>query len=124
MPKSIAAIQATKQTADRYGLKLVAYEGGQHLVGVGGAQDNEALTRLFHAANAHPRLGRIYDAYFQAWTAVGGDLFCYFSSVGRWSKWGSWGALQYYDDDPLRSPKFLAIMHWAKQCGQPVNLPQ
>lgn len=124
LPKSIAAIQATKQTADHYGLKLVAYEGGQHLVGVGGAQDNEELTRLFHAANAHPRMGRIYDAYLRAWTEAGGDLFCYFSSVGGWSKWGSWGALQYADDDPARSPKFMAIMRWAAACGQPVNLPR
>jgi len=124
LPRSIQAIRATKQTADKYGLALVAYEGGQHLVGVGGAQENEALTRLFHAANAHPRMGRIYGAYFREWTAAGGDLFCYFSSVGRWSKWGSWGALQYFDEDPARSPKFMAIMRWAAACGQKVNLPQ
>jgi len=123
LPKSIASIRATKETADKYGLTLLAYEGGQHMVGVAGGENNETLTRLFHAANAHPRMGRIYQTYFDAWTEAGGDLFCYFSSVGRWGKWGSWGIMQYYDDDPAKSPKFMATMRWAKNCGQLVEAP-
>lgn len=31
--------------------------------------------------------------------------------------------MQYYYDDPKKSPKFTATMRWAKQCGQKVNLP-
>ena len=31
-----------KKVADKYGLKLVAYEGGQHMVGVTGGENNEA----------------------------------------------------------------------------------
>ena len=100
---------------------LLAYEGGQHMVGVAGGENNEAMTELFQAANAHPRMGEIYEQYFAAWTAAGGDLFCYFSSVGRWSKWGSWGIMQHYDDDAAKSPKFMATMRWARKCGQAVN---
>lgn len=124
LPSSIRAIRATKEVADKHGLTLLAYEGGQHMVGVGGGENNQDMTRLFQAANAHPRLGRIYREYYDAWTAAGGDLFCYFSSVGRWSKWGSWGIMQYYDDDPAKSPKFMATMRWAKQRGQDVRLPE
>jgi len=124
LPKAIETIRKDKQIADKYGLKLVAYEGGQHLVGVGGGENNERLTKLFHAANRHPRMGRIYERYLAAWAEAGGDLFCNFSSVGRWSKWGSWGLLQYYDEDPRQSPKFMAVMRWARSLGQPVNLPQ
>jgi hypothetical protein len=51
---------------------------------------------------------------------VGGDLFCHFSSVGRWTKWGSWGLLQFYDDPP--TPKFKAVMEWAKELGQDVRI--
>jgi hypothetical protein len=123
LPQSIDWIRRQKQVADKYGLRLIAYEGGQHLVGVGGGENNEKMTALFHAANAHPRIGRIYDQYYRAWTEAGGDLFCYFSSVGRWSKWGSWGIMQHFDDDPLQSPKFMATMRWARQCGQNVNWP-
>ncbi len=124
LPEAIRAIQLTKTVADRYGLVLLAYEGGQHMVGVGGGENNEAMTNLFHAANAHPRIGAIYEKYYKAWTEGGGDLFCYFASISRWSKWGSWGIMQYYDDDPAKSPKFMSTMRWARQCGQPVNLPR
>jgi hypothetical protein len=88
------------------------------MVGVGGGENNETVMKLLHAANRHPRMGEIYRQYYAAWAQAGGDLFCYFSSVGSWSKWGSWGILQFYDDDPLQSPKFLATMRWAKECGQ------
>lgn len=124
LPESIGWIEGQKKVADKYGLKLVAYEGGQHMVGVGGGENNETMTKLFHAANEHPRMGEIYRRYYAAWTAAGGDLFCYFSSVGSWSKWGSWGILQFYDDDPLQAPKYLATMRWAEECGQPVRIPQ
>jgi hypothetical protein len=119
LPRSIQWMREQKKVADKCGLLLVAYEGGQHLVGVGGAENNEKLTQLFIEANAHPRMGEIYRKYLQAWVEVGGDLFCHFSSVGRWTKWGSWGLLQFYDDPP--TPKFKAVMEWAKELGQDVK---
>lgn len=118
------AIHRQKALADRYGLKLVAYEGGQHLVGILGGENHAELTRKFHQANAHPRMGAIYQRYYDAWTREGGDLFCHFSSVSNWSKWGSWGLLQYSDDDPATSPKFVATMTWARRCGQAVVVPR
>ncbi len=121
LPESIRWIAEQKKVADEFGLKLIAYEGGQHMVGVGGGENNDAVTKLFHAANAHPRMGQIYDKYFAAWEAAGGDAFAYFSSVGNWSKWGSWGAMQFYDEDPAQSPKFQAILRWATKCGQKVE---
>ena len=123
LPEATEAIRACKSVADRFGLTLIAYEGGQHMVGVGGAEDNQAMTDLFHRANSHPRMGAIYRKYFDAWRSAGGDLFCHFSSVGNWSKWGSWGVTRYYDDDPRETPKLMAIMDWAKSCGQNVAAP-
>ncbi|MBI1388230.1 MAG: hypothetical protein GC154_07260 [bacterium] len=123
LPQSIRWIQDQKKIADQYGLELIAYEGGQHMVGAGGAENNESLTRLFHQANADPRMNDIYRAYFNAWDEADGGTFAYFSSVSRWGKWGSWGALQYYDDDPAQSPKYTALMQWAKRRGQPVTVP-
>ena len=57
-------------------------------------------------------MGKIYEQYLKAWQEAGGDLFCNFSSVGTWSKWGNWGLLQYYDEDETQSPKFMAVMRW------------
>lgn len=115
LPQSIGWIQKSKAVADKYGLKLMAYEAGQHMVGVGGGENNEKLTKLLQAANANPRMEGIYDAYFQAWEEAGADMLCYFSSVGKWSKWGSWGMLQYYDDDPTDSAKYRATIRWGKK---------
>ncbi len=44
-----------------YGSRLVPYEGGQHLVGIRGAENDDALTALLTAANADPRMGKLYD---------------------------------------------------------------
>ncbi len=124
LPRAVQAMTASKRMADKYRLRLVAYEGGQHLVGVAGGENNQRLTRLFHQANAHERMGRIYDQYFAAWERIGGGLFCYYSSVVAWNKWGSWGALQYADEDPRRSPKMMALLRWARRWGQAVALPR
>lgn len=121
LPESIEWIKGSKAVADKYGLKLMTYEGGQHMVGVGGGENNEKLTGLLHAANAHPRIAGIYDRYFDAWRQAGGDMFCYFSSTSQWSKWGSWGILQFHDDDPQKSPKYRATIRWAKKLGQQVG---
>jgi hypothetical protein len=59
-------------------------------------------------------MGDIYRQYCEAWAREGGDLFCYFASTGRWRKWGSWGILQHYDDDPAQSPKFMATLRWGR----------
>jgi len=91
LPGAIKAIHDSKKVADEFGLKLLAYEGGQHLVGVAGGENNQKLTALFHRVNADPRIRGLYQKYFSAWKREGGSLFCYFSSVSRWSKWGSWG---------------------------------
>jgi hypothetical protein len=121
---TVKDMHAQKAVADRYGVRLMAYEGGQHLTGIWGAENNEGLSRLFDAANAHPRMGALYSRYLDAWKAAGGDLFCHFNSVENWSKWGRWGLLQHAMQDPAASPKFMAAMAWAAQRGQPVRVPK
>jgi hypothetical protein len=120
LPETVEMIRKQKATADKYGLRLVSYEAGQHMVGVAGGENNEAMNTLFYAANAHTRMGALYRQYFSAWTEAGGDLLCAFSSTGNWSKWGSWGLLQYADEPIDGAPKYRATLEWAKQCGQPV----
>jgi hypothetical protein len=123
LPESIRWMAENRKVAEEHGLKLVCYEAGQHFVGVAGGENDAALTKLLHAANAHPRMAALYQKYYAAWEANGGDLLCHFSSVSQWSKWGSWGLLQFADDDAAKSPKFVATMEWAKKLGQPVHGP-
>ena len=57
-------------------------------------------------------MGAIYTKYLDGWHALGGDLMCLFSSVGGWSKWGSWGLAEYYDQTEADQPKLKAVMDW------------
>lgn len=118
LPESIQWVKNNKKIADEYGLKLVAYEAGQHLVGVGGGENNERLNNLLYNANADARMGEIYTQSLTAWAQNGGDLTCSYNSVGGWSKWGSWGLLQNHDDALASSPKFVASVKWAISRGQ------
>jgi len=110
LSQSLGWIQTQKAVADKYGLALVTYEAGQHLVGVGGGENNEALTRQLLAANQNPRMGALYTQYLNAWRTAGGGLMCLFSSVSTSSKWGSWGLLEGADE--TTSPKFDAVINW------------
>ena len=121
LPQSITWMQEQKKVADEFGLQLVAYEAGQHLVGVGGGENNAAMTKLFQMANRHPRMGALYGKYLDAWAANGGDLLCIYSSTGAWSKWGSWGLAEFQDSRAADYPKLAAALEWAKQHGQNVN---
>lgn len=123
LKKAEKRMKKHKEIAEKYGLMLIAYEGGQHMVGIRAAARNEQINQLIHEANAHDQMGNIYGRYLDAWAQAGGGLFCHFSSVAKWTNWGCWGLMQYYDDDPIKSPKFMAVMQWARDCGQNVRVP-
>jgi hypothetical protein len=95
--------------AKKRGLKLMTYESGQHLVGYAGAQDDQRLMKLFHDANRHPRMRELYLEDLKNWQEIGGSTFCVFSSMGLYTKWGSWGVLEHRDQNPDDSPKWKAI---------------
>ncbi len=106
---SVADMEANAAVADERGLALLAYEGGQHLVGVGEAQGNEALEQLFHDANRDPRMGERYRTYLDGWKEADGQLFAAFNYCGRWSQYGSFSALETQDQDLQDAPKYEAM---------------
>lgn len=113
LPECTAWMRDCKRVADKYRVRLICYEAGQHAVGIGGAENNEALTRALTSANRSERMGKLYQRYLDAWYEVGGgDLCCMFSSVGSFSKWGSWGLLEHYRDD---TPKYRAVLSRIKR---------
>lgn len=100
------AMQTQADIAAKNGLKLFAYEGGQHLVDTRGIDYNNALTNLFMAANRDERMGPLYVKYLQNWADVGGDTFGLFSSMSTPSQWGSWGLLE---KEGAPNPKWTAV---------------
>jgi hypothetical protein len=105
-------ITANVQATSQRGLELVAYEGGQHLVGYFGAEGNESLTSLFLAANRDPQMYEVYTEYLNRWHELGGGLFVSFSYVDGFSQWGSWGVLEYQDQALEDAPKYRALVDY------------
>ena len=111
--QSFEWMEANKSIADLFNVALLSYEGGQHLVGVGGAENNSTLATMFTAANRDARMGSLYTSYLQGWEDRGGGLFMHFSDIGTYSRYGSWGALEHVEQ--TSSPKYDAL--WAYSLG-------
>jgi hypothetical protein len=118
MENNREATRKTATLAKKLGLGLIAYEAGQHLVGIHGAENDEGLTKLLHAANRAPGMGDLYRDYIRNWSADGGGLMAIFSSVARPSKWGSWGILEFEGQDAADAPKYRAVVESIKAPSQ------
>lgn len=102
----------SKKVAQKYGVGMVAYEGGQHLVAFG-SPNNKKLTNLFAAANKDPRMGELYLKHFQDWKDAGGELFVSFVSISGYGGYGSWGNKDSHDQSP--APKSDAILEFLQK---------
>ena len=120
--ESLERMDKNKAVADKYGLRLIAYEGGQHMVAF--VKDRARLPRLtatMQEANRHPRMGDMYRRYFDHWKDIGGGTFAVFSSIGRWNNHGAWGLAEFYDSPPSEYPKLDAVLQWHRQQEQSVS---
>ncbi len=95
--------------ADR-GLRLMMYEGGTHVVGIGSQQEDEALTAFFTHLNYTPEMGALYAELLAGWQMQSDAPFNAFVDVNRADKWGSFGVLRHLGDD---NPRWRAL---AKGC--------
>ncbi|MBI1383143.1 MAG: hypothetical protein GC161_18900 [Planctomycetaceae bacterium] len=113
--------------AQSRGVQLVAYEGGQHLVGMVGWENNQALTDLFVTANRNPMMYWAYRLFLERWKFAGGGAFVAYHSCGVASKWGSWGSLEYQAEPLSKAHKYRAlidfvaeeqpVLHYGTTCG-------
>jgi hypothetical protein len=111
LAQSLDWIQQNKAVADSRGIALISYEGGQHLVGVGGVANDDSVTALFTSANRTNEMGRLYEEYLRGWNERGGALFMHFTDITDYSKYGSWGALERIGQ--TSSPKYNALWRYS-----------
>lgn len=90
------------QIADGYGLQLLMYEGGSHVVGIGPMVEDAELAGFFTHFNYSPRMGELYRRLITGWAELGGGGFAAYNDVYAPSKWGSWGARRWLEDDNTR----------------------
>ena len=109
LPQAINWMSNQAIIAARYGVNLIAYEGGQHLVGGGTARDNADLNALLDTANRDPRMADIYTDYLTAWTQITDGVFVHFTQCSAYSKYGRWGTFEYLNQPIDEAPKYAAI---------------
>lgn len=115
LPDTINWIQSAANSAAKWHVRLIAYEGGQHVVASPDIHNDAAVTSVLESVQRSPRMYDLYLRLLNAWTAAGGELFVHYTYSGRWTKWGYWGALEANDApiDGNGAHKYRAIVDWA-----------
>jgi hypothetical protein len=90
-------------------IRLIAYEGGQHLADGG---QNKPHKNALIAAQDHPKMYDLYQQNMLEFERAGGSANVMFNYVGRRDQWGSWGHLQYQDEPTSNSLKFKAMLDY------------
>ncbi len=129
----LKVIRRQAQLAKAYGVDLVAYEGGQHLVDHKTHKLTEGATPHLVAANRDARMAREYYRFLSGWKEAGGNLFIAFSAPRPHTWHGSWGIKEYINQAARETPKYQALLAfkrgqrcWWKGCetGQSVSRPK
>lgn len=115
------SIAASAASAERWGVPLIAYEGGQHIVPhhrVGGEWvpsgfDTPAEVRTQMARiNASRRMGELYRQWLSGWSERGGGLMMHYGLIYQQDGiWGAWGLFDATNAEP--TPKSRAFYEWA-----------
>jgi len=126
-------IRQQAEIAQAYGVDLVAYEGGQHLVDHKTHKMTEGATPYLVAANRDPRMAREYYRFLSEWKKAGGNLFVAFSAPRPHTWHGSWGIKEFINQTMDDAPKYRALLAfnrgercWWPACetSQQVRLPK
>lgn len=106
----------TDLPADPNGIKLIAYEGGQHLAGVANYLYDPLLAKIFTTMNKRAEMGLLYKQAFEVWReAAGTNLFCHFLYTHEFNNFGSWGAKEYsLQSDAAAPPKWRELVKQAQ----------
>ncbi len=102
----------SKQQAEvtKHGLKLIAYEGGQHLYAPGNRSTKDVPTKYYVGANRAWPMETMYTEFLHSWNQeTRGGLFTIFSSPRTYQAYGSWGIKEHINQPAAKAPKYRAI---------------
>lgn len=103
-------VKKQAQVTKGFGVDLIAYEGGQHLVHHKTHTMTQGATPHLYKANKDPRMAQAYYQLLAGWKKAGGKLFIPFSAP-RPSTWhGSWGVKEHITETLVQAPKYRALL--------------
>ena len=123
MVSTVNYIKKQANVAKSFGVDLVAYEGGQHLVDWNTRKVDEHPNKLLYAANRDPRMGILYDELMQEWQRKGGKLFVAFSAPRIYSWYGSWGLKEHIRQPRSEAPKYDSLLRYLNARLYPEKQP-
>ena len=99
--------------ARKYKVKLLGYEGGQHLLRVDRPHviHDPKVYRLFAKANRSPQMGSAYRKYLHAWNRAGGDMLMHFNGIAAIDDRNIFPMLE---KAGTRSPKYNAMINYIR----------
>ncbi len=115
IPRTMNIVRNQAKIVERYGVDLVAYEGGQHLVAYGTHTNTEAGNEFLIAANKDQRMAKLYYDFLKGWKDAGGKLFAAFSAPREYNWIGSWGIKEHIAQHPNDAPKYRGLMYFQKK---------
>ncbi len=110
VPEVLALVRESARAAKRFGVALIAYSGGQHLLADADQRDNALLNQRFDEANRNPRMRALYSALLSGWQKNGGELFVHAGLISGFGKDGRFGALESVDTENRSAPKYEALL--------------
>ncbi len=124
---TIAKIKNQLDITSKYNVKLITYEGGQHLttsvMGAAGLSEPEKDTfrALFKATNRDPRMKQRYEKLLNAWKGFsdqGTTLFTLYTLPQSYYRHGNWGLKEHLNKSRDESPKYDAVMGFQESVGK------
>lgn len=94
--------------ARNYGLDLLLYEAGSHVV-LDHESDDSALVAALNAFSYSPEMAGLYADAITAWRQIGHGPYMAFVEVAQDNRWGAWGALRHLSD---MNPRAATLMAW------------
>lgn len=110
--KVMGYVRMQKAITDKYGLQLMAYEGGQGLVDFTTKTDDEFPNPLLFAANRDQRMQGIYNNFLNGWKNEGGTLMMHYTAPRTYTKHGPWGIKEYITQPASQAPKYQATLNF------------
>jgi hypothetical protein len=114
IPNTLRNVKAQVRITKRYGVDLIAYEGGQHLVAYKTHSNESSSNPYLIKANKDDRMAKLYYEFLKGWKDAGGKLFVAFSAPRDYNWIGSWGIKEYITQNPNIAPKYRALMYFHK----------
>ena len=107
-------IKKQAKVAQRFGVDLIAYEGGQGLV-IPKSREGSLANRVIYAANRDRRMMQLYQKLLTGWKQAGGKTFVHFTAPQIFQKYGTFGTKEYITQPINKAPKYQAILSFNRR---------